>query len=300
MRKSVRILRIGDVIQKTALSRSQIYRLIALKEFPSQIRLGVRAAGWIEKRDRSLATRSNHQDPRYDRSGDGSPVSARVTKFPVRTRALRLEKQRIEPKTQKLYVQKLVRTELEGIDKIKIKSSTYVPRAREKTPTSSIVAYIKSQLRKDLKTAGPQSWRDFALQLWSALHPDPRAKPTRPIANIRRYTRALLARIDMGTFVPPPRSRSCVEIARGWSGAKYQRPGRQKHVAWPKSLERWRAASIQRMVETPMPRKSNLLGRTGRQFRMRNARGRPDAACLHPGFRQERSCKHLRDEAHFS
>jgi len=48
MRKSVRILRIGDVIQKTALSRSQIYRLIALKEFPSQIRLGVRAAGWIE------------------------------------------------------------------------------------------------------------------------------------------------------------------------------------------------------------------------------------------------------------
>ena len=48
MTKSVRILRIGDVIQKTALSRSQIYRLIALKEFPSQIRLGVRAAGWIE------------------------------------------------------------------------------------------------------------------------------------------------------------------------------------------------------------------------------------------------------------
>ena len=48
MTKSVRILRIGDVIQKTALSRSQIYRLIALNAFPSQIRLGVRAAGWIE------------------------------------------------------------------------------------------------------------------------------------------------------------------------------------------------------------------------------------------------------------
>jgi len=48
MNKSVRILRIGDVIQKTALSRSQIYRLIALKDFPPQIRLGLRAAGWIE------------------------------------------------------------------------------------------------------------------------------------------------------------------------------------------------------------------------------------------------------------
>ena len=48
MSRTVRILRIGAVIQKTALSRSQIYRLIALKAFPSQIRLGVRAAGWIE------------------------------------------------------------------------------------------------------------------------------------------------------------------------------------------------------------------------------------------------------------
>ncbi|MGH8041094.1 MAG: AlpA family phage regulatory protein [Rudaea sp.] len=33
---------------ENALSRSQIYRLIALKDFPTQIRLGVRAAGWIE------------------------------------------------------------------------------------------------------------------------------------------------------------------------------------------------------------------------------------------------------------
>jgi prophage regulatory protein len=63
MTKSVRILRIGDVIQKTALSRSQIYRLIALNAFPSQIRLGVRAAGWIENEvehwllDRIIETR---------------------------------------------------------------------------------------------------------------------------------------------------------------------------------------------------------------------------------------------------
>jgi prophage regulatory protein len=48
MRKSVRVLRIGDVIHKTALSRSQIYRLIADKAFPPPFRLGLRAAGWIE------------------------------------------------------------------------------------------------------------------------------------------------------------------------------------------------------------------------------------------------------------
>lgn len=129
-------------------------------------------------------------------------MSARVTKFPVRTRALRLEEQRIEPKIQKPYVQKLVRTELEEIDQ---NQKQYVRTTRTREDADKrIVEYIKSQLREDLKTAGPQSWRDFALQLWSALHPDPHAKPTRPIADIRCYTRALLARIDMGAFVPPP------------------------------------------------------------------------------------------------
>jgi hypothetical protein len=125
-------------------------------------------------------------------------VSARITSFPVRTRALRLEE------TQKPYVQKLLRTELEGIEQDQ-NQKQYVRTARTREDADKhIVAYIKSQLSKDLKAAGPQSWRDFALQLWSALHPDPRAKPTRPIADIQRYTRALLARIDMGTFMPPP------------------------------------------------------------------------------------------------
>ncbi|MDR3388232.1 MAG: hypothetical protein P4L92_14375 [Rudaea sp.] len=129
-------------------------------------------------------------------------MSARVTRFPVRTRALSLEEQRIELRAQKLYVQKLVRTELEEIDQ---NQKQYVRTARTREDAGKqFLAYIKSQLRDDLMTAGPQSWRDFALQLWSALHPDPHAKPTRPIADIQRYTRALLARIDMGTFVPPP------------------------------------------------------------------------------------------------
>jgi hypothetical protein len=129
-------------------------------------------------------------------------VSARVTRFPVRTRALTLEEQRIELKTQKPYVQELVRTGLKGFDQ---NQKQYVRTARTREDAGNqFLAYIKRQLREDLKTAGPQSWRDFALQLWSALHPDPHAKPTRHIADIRRYARALLARIDIGTFTPPP------------------------------------------------------------------------------------------------
>lgn len=129
-------------------------------------------------------------------------MSARITRFPVRTRALSLEEQRIEPKIQKPYVQNLVRTELEEINQNQ-KQYERTARTREDAD-KRVLAYIKSQLREDLKAAGPQSWRDFALQLWSALHPDPHAKPMRPIADIRRYTCALLAHIELGTFVAPP------------------------------------------------------------------------------------------------
>lgn len=131
-------------------------------------------------------------------------MSARVVRFPVRTRALRLEEKRIEPKTQKSYVQKLVRTELVKIEQDQ-NQKQYVRTARKREDADKrILAYIKGQLHEDLKTAGPQLWRDFALQLWSALHPDPRAKVTRSIADIWRYARALLVRIDIGTFVLPP------------------------------------------------------------------------------------------------
>jgi prophage regulatory protein len=49
MNISIRMLRLPDVIEKTALSRSQIYRLVALGTFPGQIQLGDRASGWIEE-----------------------------------------------------------------------------------------------------------------------------------------------------------------------------------------------------------------------------------------------------------
>lgn len=48
MNQSTRMLRLPDVIQKTGMSRSQIYRLIDQNAFPSQIQLSDRLSGWIE------------------------------------------------------------------------------------------------------------------------------------------------------------------------------------------------------------------------------------------------------------
>jgi prophage regulatory protein len=49
MNSSVRMLRLPEVVRRTALSRSQIYRLIELGTFPRQVSLSERAAGWVEE-----------------------------------------------------------------------------------------------------------------------------------------------------------------------------------------------------------------------------------------------------------
>ena len=49
MNNSVRMLRLPEVVRRTALSRSQIYRLIEVGTFPRQVPLSERAAGWIEE-----------------------------------------------------------------------------------------------------------------------------------------------------------------------------------------------------------------------------------------------------------
>lgn len=42
------ILRLPEVKKITGLSRSGIYQLIKLNQFPKQIKLGARSSGWIE------------------------------------------------------------------------------------------------------------------------------------------------------------------------------------------------------------------------------------------------------------
>jgi prophage regulatory protein len=45
----LRILRLKEVKAKTGLSRSSIYGKIAKREFPRQIKLGIRMVGWLEE-----------------------------------------------------------------------------------------------------------------------------------------------------------------------------------------------------------------------------------------------------------
>jgi len=46
--KRLQVLRMPQVCKVTGLCRSLIYQLEAEKRFPSRIRLGLRAVGWIE------------------------------------------------------------------------------------------------------------------------------------------------------------------------------------------------------------------------------------------------------------
>lgn len=43
------ILRFPTVKERTALSRSSIYKFIAAGRFPKPVRLGPRAVGWLER-----------------------------------------------------------------------------------------------------------------------------------------------------------------------------------------------------------------------------------------------------------
>ena len=45
---SQKIIRLPAVLEKTGLSRSSLYRLIAEGKFPRQVKLSERSAGWFE------------------------------------------------------------------------------------------------------------------------------------------------------------------------------------------------------------------------------------------------------------
>jgi prophage regulatory protein len=45
----IQIMRLPQVCQRTGLCRSTIYQLEAERRFPSRIKIGLRAVGWIEQ-----------------------------------------------------------------------------------------------------------------------------------------------------------------------------------------------------------------------------------------------------------
>jgi prophage regulatory protein len=66
---AVQILRLPQVCQRTGLCRSMIYQLEAELKFPSRIKIGVRAVGWIEEEVREwLTQRVEHSRGSPERS----------------------------------------------------------------------------------------------------------------------------------------------------------------------------------------------------------------------------------------
>ncbi len=45
----MRIIRLPEVIERTALSRSTIYNMMQTGAFPKSIPIGARAVGWLEE-----------------------------------------------------------------------------------------------------------------------------------------------------------------------------------------------------------------------------------------------------------
>lgn len=46
---SMKLIRIKDVMERTGLARSTIYKYISLGQFPHPIKLGTRAVAWVER-----------------------------------------------------------------------------------------------------------------------------------------------------------------------------------------------------------------------------------------------------------
>ncbi|MCG7592198.1 MULTISPECIES: AlpA family transcriptional regulator [unclassified Halomonas] len=46
---SNRLIRIKDVMDRTGLARSTVYKYISLRQFPQPIKLGTRAVAWVER-----------------------------------------------------------------------------------------------------------------------------------------------------------------------------------------------------------------------------------------------------------
>ena len=44
----MRILKLKDVLSKTGLGKTSLYKLIGLSEFPRPLSLGLRSVGWLE------------------------------------------------------------------------------------------------------------------------------------------------------------------------------------------------------------------------------------------------------------
>ena len=57
-----RFLRLPEVVRKTGLSRSELYRRVKVQKFPKSIRIGARMVAWLESDvDRWIADCVEHE-----------------------------------------------------------------------------------------------------------------------------------------------------------------------------------------------------------------------------------------------
>lgn len=59
----MRIIRLNEVINRTGLGKTSLYKFIKAKTFPQPIALGERAVGWVESEvDQWITARINERD----------------------------------------------------------------------------------------------------------------------------------------------------------------------------------------------------------------------------------------------
>ena len=59
----MRIIRLNEVINRTGLGKTSLYKFIKAKTFPKPIALGERAVGWVEAEvDQWITARVNERD----------------------------------------------------------------------------------------------------------------------------------------------------------------------------------------------------------------------------------------------
>jgi prophage regulatory protein len=71
--RSVKIIRLPQVRERTGLSTSTIYSMMAKGLFPKQVQLGVHSVGWVDEEiDDFNAARIAKRDASWQRLGDAA------------------------------------------------------------------------------------------------------------------------------------------------------------------------------------------------------------------------------------
>lgn len=77
----MQLIRLPEVIEMTALSRSSIYRLMKKRDFPKSVKIGGRAVAWILEEiekwlEERIAERDQQEPEEEEKKEEEQPVAA--------------------------------------------------------------------------------------------------------------------------------------------------------------------------------------------------------------------------------